>query len=78
MVFREATLTDIPAITDIRMSVTENVLSDPGKVTPAICADYLCVTGKGWLCEVDGEVVGFSIASLRRRVHLGVVRKAGT
>lgn len=46
------------------MSVTENVLSDPRKVTPEICADYLSVSGKGWLCEVDGEVVGFSIASL--------------
>lgn len=64
MVFREANLTDIPAITEIRMAVRENVLSDPKKVTPEICADYLCVKGKGWLCEVDGEVAGFSIASL--------------
>lgn len=27
-------------------------------------ADYLGVSGKGWLCEADGEVVGFSVASL--------------
>ena len=27
--------------------------------------DYLTVSGKGWLCEVDGKVVGFSVASLR-------------
>jgi len=65
MVFREATIKDIPAIAEIRLSVTENVLSDPRKLTPEICADYLSVSGKGWLCKVDGEVVGFSIASLR-------------
>ena len=65
LIFREAQIEDIPALSEIRLSVTENVLSDPRKVTPEICADYLSVSGKGWLCEVDGEVVGFSVASLR-------------
>jgi GNAT superfamily N-acetyltransferase len=65
VVFREAKVEDIPALSEIRLSVTENVLSDPRKVTPEICADYLSVSGKGWLCEVDGEVVGFSVASRR-------------
>ena len=65
MLFREARIEDIPAISGIRLLVTENVLSDPRKVTPEICADYLSASGKGWLCEVEGEVVGFSIASLR-------------
>lgn len=64
MIFREATLEDIPVLSEIRLSVTENVLSDPSKVTPEIVAAYLSVSGKGWLCEVDEEVVGFSIASL--------------
>jgi GNAT superfamily N-acetyltransferase len=28
-------------------------------------ADYLSVSGKGWLCEVEGEAVGFCVASLK-------------
>ena len=65
MIFREAKIEDIPAVSEIRLSVTENVLSDPRKVTPEIVALYISVSGKGWLCEVNGEVVGFSIASLK-------------
>lgn len=65
MLFREAEVEDIPALSEIRLSVTENVLSDPRKVTPEVYAAYLRVLGKGWLCEVDGEVVGFCVASLK-------------
>jgi len=65
VIFREAKIEDIPAVSEIRLSVTENVLSDPRKVTPEIVALYISVSGKGWLCEVNGEVVGFSIASLK-------------
>ena len=65
MIFREANTEDIPALSEIRLSVRENVLSDPRKVTTEMYAAYLGVLGKGWLCEVDGEVVGFSVSSLR-------------
>lgn len=65
MVFREAKIEDIPALSEIRLSVTENILSDPRKVTPEMYATYLTALGKGWLCESGGEVVGFSIASHR-------------
>jgi len=64
VIFREAKVEDIPALSEIRLSVMENVLSDPRKVTPKMYADYLTVSGKGWLCELNGEVVGFSVASL--------------
>ncbi|MDX1705556.1 GNAT family N-acetyltransferase [Pseudidiomarina sp.] len=64
MVFREANVEDIPALSGIRLSVKENVLSDPGKVTTEMYVAYLSESGKGWLCEIDGEVVGFSVASL--------------
>jgi GNAT superfamily N-acetyltransferase len=64
VIFREATIEDIPALSEIRLSVKENVLSDPRKVTPEIFAAHLSVSGKGWLCEVDGEAVGFSVALL--------------
>lgn len=64
MIFREAKIDDIPALSEIRLSVTENILSDPRKITPEIYAAYLSVSGKGWLCDIDGEAVGFSVASL--------------
>ena len=64
MLFREARVVDIPALCGVRLSVAENVLSDPRKATPEMYAAYLRGAGKGWLCEIDGEVVGFSVASL--------------
>lgn len=63
LAFREATVEDIPALSEVRSSVRENVLSDPRKVTPKMYAAYLSDLGKGWLCEDDGEVVGFSVAN---------------
>jgi len=65
VIFREAKVEDIPALSEIRLSVTATVLSDPRKVTPEMFTAYLSASGKGWLCEVDGRVVGFSVASLR-------------
>lgn len=65
MIFRKADVADIPVLSEIRLSVTENVLSDPRKVTPEMYEDYLGASGKGWLCEIDGKVVGFSVASLK-------------
>lgn len=65
MLFREARLTDIPQLTRVRLSVQENRLSDPGRVTTHDYTDYLTQRGKGWVCEVAGEVVGFGIADLQ-------------
>jgi GNAT superfamily N-acetyltransferase len=63
VLFREANLEDIPALSEIRLSVKENALSDPRRITREMYVDYLSASGKGWLCEVDEEVVGFSVAS---------------
>lgn len=63
MLFREATTKDVPEIMKVRLSVRENRLSDPSRVTAEICVEYLTDIGRGWVCEVDGRVVGFSIAS---------------
>jgi GNAT superfamily N-acetyltransferase len=65
MIFREANIEDIPALSEIRLSVQENVLSNPELITREMYETHLRDIGKGWLCEMDGEVVGFSIASLR-------------
>ena len=65
MHFREAGLNDIAQIQVVRHAVKENILSDPALVTDADCADYLTRRGKGWVCEMDGKIVGFSIGDLK-------------
>ena len=65
MKFREAEIKDIPRIQIVRHSVKENVLSDPSLVTDEDCCEYLTVRGKGWVCEMDDQIVGFAIADLR-------------
>lgn len=65
MTFREAKLSDIPQIQVVRNAVTENRLSNPNLVTDADCEEFLFKRGKGWVCEVNGGIVGFSIADLQ-------------
>jgi GNAT superfamily N-acetyltransferase len=65
MQFRTAQIHDIPQIQSVRHAVKENVLSDPALVTDADCADYLTRRGKGWVCETNGQIVGFAIADLQ-------------
>jgi len=65
MIFREATANDIPQIQIVRNSVKENQLSDPALVSDKDCEEYMTVRGKGWVCEVDTRIVGFSIADIK-------------
>ena len=67
MIFREATITDIPQIQIVRNSVKENILSDPSVVTDKDCEEYLTLRGKGWVCEVDNSIVGFSIIDIKEK-----------
>ena len=62
LAFRRATEADIPAMTRIRIAVTENALSDPGRITRQMYLDYLERLGRGWVAELHGEVIGFSYA----------------
>lgn len=64
-IFREATTADIKGIFVVRYSVTENMLSESDLVNEEECESYLTKRGKGWVCEVDGQIVGFAIADLR-------------
>ena len=64
MVFREARVTDIPQIQVVRTSVKENALSNPALISDKDCENYLRHRGKGWVCEIDGRIVGFAIADL--------------
>lgn len=65
MIFREAVLEDIPAIQVVRNSVKENMLSDPALVSDKDCEEYMFVRGKGWVCEMHGNILGFAIADLK-------------
>ena len=64
MNYREALITDIPQIQVVRNAVKENMLSNPALVPDHDVEDYIINRGKGWVCEVDGTIVGFSIVSV--------------
>lgn len=65
MIIREAKIKDITQIQKVRNSVTENTLSDPNLVTDKDCEAFIIHRGKGWVCEIDKEIVGFSIVDLK-------------
>ncbi len=65
MIFRVAIPADIPAIQLVRNSVKENVLSDPALVPDKDVEEYIMMRGKGWVCEIEGVIVGFAIADLK-------------
>jgi GNAT superfamily N-acetyltransferase len=60
---RSATIEDIPLMSEIRLAVNENVLSNPARVTRQMYLDYLDHLGRGWVCESNGVVIGFSYAA---------------
>ncbi|MDQ1142352.1 GNAT family N-acetyltransferase [Pedobacter agri] len=65
MIYREAKTTDIPQIQIVRHTVKENTLSNPALVTDADCEAFITQRGKGWVCEIDNQIVGFSIVDLQ-------------
>lgn len=60
--FRQANSFDIPAMSEIRLAVNENVLSNPDRITWQMYEDYLELLGRGWVAEIEGEIAGFSYA----------------
>jgi GNAT superfamily N-acetyltransferase len=65
LIFREATISDIPQLQRVRNSVKENMLSDPALVPDHDVQEYIINRGKGWVAEKDGIIVGFAIADLK-------------
>ena len=47
---RLATLADIPRLSEIRLAVRENQLSNPGRITVADYEDYVAGRGRSWPC----------------------------
>ncbi|HET7334801.1 MAG TPA: GNAT family N-acetyltransferase [Rhizomicrobium sp.] len=62
MQITEASVADIAEIQRVRMSVRENILGDPSRVTPADIERMIEQGGKGWVCRADGVIRGFSFA----------------
>lgn len=65
MTFREAKIEDIKQIQIVRNSVKENMLSNPDLVTDKDCEEFMFERGKGWVCEINNQIVGFAIADLK-------------
>lgn len=65
MTIRRARIEDIKQIQRVRNSVIENTLSNPDLVTDKDCEEFLFDRGKGWVCEINNQVVGFAIADLK-------------
>lgn len=65
MIFRAAEIKDIQQIQIVRNAVKENILSNPDLVTDQDCEVFLSIRGKGWVCEIADEIVGFSIVDLK-------------
>ena len=61
---REATVLDFPRLMEIRMAVKENTLSDPALIPYDDYVKFCFIQGKGWVYELDGIIVGFSIVDL--------------
>lgn len=65
MIFREAAITDIGQMQIVRNAVKENKLSDPALITDISYEAFLTDRGKGWICEIDNVIAGFSIIDLK-------------
>lgn len=65
MIIREAKIDDIKQIQIVRNSVMENTLSNPNLVTDEDCKEFITQRGKGWVCEIEKQIVGFAIADLK-------------
>lgn len=64
--YRPVAVEDVPALFAVRLATRENVvtLEEMEKrhaVTPASVADGLRNQVRGWLCEDDGQIVGFAL-----------------
>lgn len=57
---RPALREDMPALWDVRYSVTENTLA-PGRISDEELRRSIEDDGRGWVAEDDGRIVGFAI-----------------
>ena len=61
MNYRKATIEDISQIQIVRNAVKENQLSNPNLIPDDLVEEFITKRGKGFVCEIDDIIVGFSI-----------------
>lgn len=66
LLIRRAEPSDVPAMHAIRMSVRENVLRTPARVTEQDYLRLLERDGFAWVCELAGQPVGFAVGDRLR------------
>lgn len=62
VVLRQAGMADAPGIWAVRYAVQENTLA-PGRISDEDLRRALQDTGRGWVAERDGRILGFAIAN---------------
>lgn len=67
MSLRIAVIADIDSMHRVRLAVLENRLRDLSRVTPDDYRRMLESDGRGWVYELDGNIVGFAVADRIRR-----------
>ena len=67
MIFREAIIDDIKQMQVVRNAVKENVLSNPELIKDADYIPFITSKGKGWVCEIDEQIVGFAIVDIKEK-----------
>jgi len=65
MNYREAVCDDIKEMHIIRLAVKENVLGNPLAVTENDYIDFITTKGKGWVCELNNNILGFAIVDIK-------------
>lgn len=59
---RQALAADIPAIWEVRYSVTENTLT-PGRISDEDVRVAIEEAGRGWVIEEEGRIVAFAVGN---------------
>ena len=60
---RQAHRGDIPGMHRVRLAVRENRLSSPDRISEADYVAEIEPPGRGWVIEVEGDIVAFAIGN---------------
>jgi len=73
LVIRPAVRDDLPGLWQVRYSVAENTLT-PGRISDAELRQSIEESGRGWVAEEHGRIIGFAIGLLSGNVWALFVR----
>jgi GNAT superfamily N-acetyltransferase len=67
LIYKDIGANDIPSLFVVRIATRENAYTMDGLerlgITEASVTDMIKTTHRGWLCEVDKQVIGFAIGN---------------